>query len=128
MKLSPERGSDSFFRQYKNDDMSLSFNYGCCSDSLDHYSGEKNYSEKTEEINGKQAKIVFFVDVRPPRIRPPKATQSPHFKNRAGIYFPIVGSGFGKGGDTKLTIGVSYRTEADRATVEQIFKTIRFSD
>ena len=112
MKKAPVRGEDSIVEMYQNNRIVLSYDYGRFSDSLKDKSENESYSERTEEIGGKQARIVSYRH---------ETSFYPSFSNVLAIHFADVGNG-----DNKLTIFARCRTGADYATVEKIFKTIQF--
>ena len=110
VKAVPTHGIDSYVGQFKGEAIAFGFDYGFYSDPLE-YSDRKDFTEKSEWIWGKKAKIVSFHNPR-----------SDHpFDEAIAVHFPDTGT---KG--IKLTVFATCRTQKDYDTARTIFRTIKF--
>lgn len=105
LKPIPVQGVDSFVGEYQGDSITLHFDYGRFSNSLDDRDCA-DYTSNEEQIGGKDAKIASF---------------NAYGENVVGVYFPTAG-----GEEIRLTVTATGKSPADHDTAKAIFRTIRF--
>jgi hypothetical protein len=110
MKPGQMGGYDSLVGRYRSQSIALTYDYGAYSDSL-NYSDHSSFTEKTETIDGKNAKVASFYSAA-------FGQSSPHV---IAVHFPMV-----SGKETKLTISAACRATNDFETAIIIFRTIKF--
>ena len=110
MKRTSASGIDSLVGEYRNSNISLSFDYGWYSDSLD-YGGRTDYEERFIEVDGRKAKLVTFS----------QSNSKNDFTNFAGIHFanPVDGQ-------DKLTMWARYQNQNDLNQIKKVFQSIKF--
>jgi hypothetical protein len=109
VKAVPIQGTDSLVGAYRGDFISVEFDYGMYSDSLD-YKRLPGYRSRHERIGGKRANIVSYYN--------PGAERS--FDHAIAIHFPEVN------GNLKLTVHATCKTANDCQTALTLFRTIEF--
>lgn len=105
MRPFPVEGVDSFVGEYHGNSITLYFDYGRFSNSLDDRDCTDHTSNE-ERIDGKDAKIASF---------------HANGENVVGVYFPNAG-----GEGIRLTVTATGKSPTDFDTAKAIFRTIRF--
>ena len=113
-KYRPAKGIDSMIGTFVTPGFEMSFDYGGYSDPLNAEAGDKGYTARDLPINGKVAKLVTAYS-------PQRSPDRPYF---IGVHFSDLEKS--AIGSIKLTISSNLKNKNDYATLETIFRTIRF--
>jgi len=105
-------GEDSFVGEYKSETITLSFDYGPYSDTLQNKHNHNQYKEWREQINGHEAKMVTYTKSNTEFVM--------------AIHFPKGGQPYKSG--NKLTVFSIYHSKRDYDVVREIYKSIRFKE
>lgn len=103
-------GEDSYVRKYQSRTITLNFDYGKYSNSLEKPVGAHEYKEWVEEINGRKAKIMTY--------------KKSNTEFAISVHFAIGGRPYKSG--NMLNMFSVCRSKNDYEVVERIYRSIAF--
>jgi len=114
-------GEDSLTGKISGPGFALQFDYGIWSSDLGFAAAGKNYSEADSVIDGRRLTIKKAEGID---AKHGGSEAMPYF---VGLYIPVTVKPAGDAYPVKLSVTGFAATPKDAATIEQIYKTVRFS-
>lgn len=109
LQSKPVQGIDSFVGEYRSHSLTLGFDFGWYSNSLDDEQ-KAGFRQRWVTVSGRDAKLVVYTNPASPR---------PYV---AAIHFPDLGDGL-----TRLTVSAAGQTPADQQDAIRIFSSLQMT-